>query len=163
MRLSHIVFWLVAFGFWLAFSAATDVWHLAVGAVVATVAAVLFGGAFTLRPARMIDPRRWFWFAIYVAVFLWECGKANVDVAYRVLHPDLPIRPGIVRIRTHLASDIARTLLANSVTMTPGTLSVDLVGETIYVHWINVTTRDVEEATDRIASRFERLLARAFD
>ena len=163
MRASHLVFFLAAFGLWLVFSASVDPAHLVVGAVVALIATFIFGGTFAATPSKLLSPMRWYWFAVYVAVFLWECLKANVDVAYRVTHPDLPIRPGIVRIRTNLQSDVARTFLANSVTMTPGTLSVDLVGETLYVHWINVTSQDVEEATERVAGRFERLLARAMD
>ncbi len=163
MRASHLVFFLAAFALWLAFSGSVDPAHLIAGAAVALVGTFLFGGSFAVHPLKLLNPVRWYWFAVYIVVFLWECVKANFDVAYRVMHPDLPIHPGIVRIQTKLESDVARTFLANSVTMTPGTLSVDMIGETLYVHWINVTTQDVEAATERVAGRFERLLAKAMD
>ena len=59
-------------------------------------------------------------FLFTLLVFIWECIKANLDVAYRVLHPAMPIRPGIVKVKTTLKSELAKTLLANSITMTPG-------------------------------------------
>ena len=66
-------------------------------------------------------------------------AKANIDVAYRVITGK--INPGIVKISPNLKSDAAITLLANSITLTPGTLSVDIDenNNDLYIHWINVT------------------------
>ena len=102
---------------------------------------------------------------LYVPSFLYYCMKANLDVAYRVLHPDVPIRPGIVKVRTSLKSDTALTFLANSITLTPGTLSVDVDKENgiLYVHWIEVKDKDIEKATGLVAERFERILKRIFE
>jgi multicomponent Na+:H+ antiporter subunit E len=101
---------------------------------------------------------------VYIPVFFWAMLKANLDVLYRVAHPALPIRPGIVKVKTTLASESGRTILANSITLTPGTMTVDLTDDGyLYVHWINVASTDVEEATRRIVSTFERILARIFD
>jgi multicomponent Na+:H+ antiporter subunit E len=73
----------------------------------------------------------------------------------------MPIRPGIVRIRTKLKSDVGRTTLANCITLTPGTLVVDITEEgDLYVHWIWVRSQDPEAAARLIASRFERILTR---
>ncbi|MBM4063657.1 MAG: Na+/H+ antiporter subunit E, partial [Planctomycetes bacterium] len=69
----------------------------------------------------LLLPHRLLWLLVYLPVLFVEIVKANFDVAYRVLHPALPIRPGIVRARTKLKSPSARVLLANSVTLTPGT------------------------------------------
>ena len=76
------------------------------------------------------------WFICYVAVFLWECLKANIDVAWRVLYPTLPIRPGTIKVKTDLKSDIGLTFLANSLTLTPGktTIDVDKANGYIYIH-----------------------------
>ena len=65
-------------------------------------------------------------------------------MAYRVLNPYLPIKPGIVRIKTSLTSEFAKTILANSITLTPGTLTVEVDGEDFYVHWINVSSDNPE-------------------
>ena len=63
---------------------------------------------------------------LYAFVFLFEMAKANLQVAYLVLHPKMPIHPGIVRVKTGIQSELGRTFLANSITLTPGTLTVDL-------------------------------------
>jgi len=65
-------------------------------------------------------------------------AKANIDVAYRVITGR--INPGIVKISPNLKNDLSLTLLATSITLTPGTLSVEVDEETndLYVHWINV-------------------------
>jgi multicomponent Na+:H+ antiporter subunit E len=101
----------------------------------------------------------------YAAVFLWECIKANIDVAYRVLHPDLPIRPGTIAVKISLRSDIGLTLLANSVTLTPGTTSVDIdkTNGILYVHWIYVKDRDAAGGRLPVVERFENILRKVFD
>jgi multicomponent Na+:H+ antiporter subunit E len=106
---------------------------------------------------------RYFWSLWYLVFFIWECLKANFDVAYRVLHPGLPIRPGIVKAKINLRTDIARTILANSITMTPGTLSVDIVGRHIFIHWICISDELSEASRQRIVGRFESILARIFE
>ncbi|MCK4420291.1 Na+/H+ antiporter subunit E, partial [candidate division WOR-3 bacterium] len=88
---------------------------------------------------------------------------ANFDVAYRVVHPALPIHPGIVRVKTSLKSEMARTMLANSITLTPGTLSVDMVGDNYYIHWINIFTDDPEKQRLLIISKFEWMLRKVFE
>lgn len=111
-----------------------------------------------------ISPVRAFWFVVYVPVFLYYVLRANLDVVYRALHPALPIRPGIVEIRTTLNTDSAITVLANSITLTPGTLTVDLTDDGfLYVHWINVKSDDVEQATQIIARQFEWFLHKIFE
>ena len=90
-------------------------------------------------------------------------AKANFDVAYRVLHPKMPISPGIVKVKTGLKSEMARTFLANSITLTPGTMTVDIKDDHLYIHWINVRHTEVEDASKDIVSRFEPLLKKIFD
>jgi multicomponent Na+:H+ antiporter subunit E len=137
---------------------------VAAGLAVALLVAGTSRPAPALRLGRWLEPRRYVWALVFVGVFLWQVLLANLDVAYRVLHPRLPIRPGIVKIRTALESTTARTLLANAITLTPGTLTVELVdGGWLYVHWLNVRTSDPEEASAQIAETFERILRRIFE
>jgi multicomponent Na+:H+ antiporter subunit E len=104
------------------------------------------------------------WFLYYILLFLWLCLIANIDVAYRVLNPKLPIRPGIVKIHTNLKNPIAIAALANSITLTPGTLTMDVTEDgDLYIHWINVVTEDIEEATKIISSSFEKILVKIFE
>jgi len=111
-------------------------------------------------------PGRLLWFLCYVAIFLWECVKANIDVAWRVLHPRIPIRPGTIRVRTKLKSDVGLTFLANSITLTPGTTTVDIDKPNgfIYVHVLSLKDGyEKEENRQVVVDRFERILGRIFE
>lgn len=122
------------------------------------VIALVFGGLIAVMARRWnpnitlrnswLNPIRLGRFVLYLfGPFLVALVQANLDVAMRVITGK--INPGIVRIPTGLASDGALTLLANSITLTPGTLTVDANDESreLYVHWINVTT-DEPKASD---------------
>jgi multicomponent Na+:H+ antiporter subunit E len=140
--------------------------HLVVGVFVALLVSYLTGDLFIKRPYVLKHPTRYWYFVVhYVPVFLWECFKANIDVAYRVVHPRLPINPGIVKVKTGLKSDTGLTFLANSITLTPGTLSVDVDRDKgfLYVHWIDVKTKDLDTATQQIVGRFETILKKIFE
>lgn len=140
--------------------------HFIIGILVALFVSWLTGDLFIQRPYLLKHPHRyWYFIVYYIPVFLWEMLKANIDVAYRVLHPKLLINPGIVKIRTSLKSDTALTFLANSITLTPGTMSVDIDRDNgfLYIHWIDVKAKDVETATKIISGRFEKILSKIFD
>jgi multicomponent Na+:H+ antiporter subunit E len=139
--------------------------HIVIGVFVSALAAFLTGDLFPKRFELLFDPKRYWWAVYYIPIFLWECVKANLDVAYRVMHPDLPIRPGIVKVKTTLKSDVAVAFLANSITLTPGTMSVDIDREEgiLYIHWINVRHKDIENATKDIVEKFERITKRIFE
>ena len=108
--------------------------------------------------------RRIFWIIVYVPYFSYYVILANLDVVYRVIHPEMPIYPGIVKVKTNLKSAAGRTMLANSITLTPGTLTVDITDDGyLFIHWINVKSQDVENATDHIVRRFERMIRRIFE
>jgi multicomponent Na+:H+ antiporter subunit E len=74
----------------------------------------------------------------YVTAFLVELITANLEVAYRVLSPSMPIDPEVVELPLRVESDVAITTIANSITMTPGTLTMDYDEErnALYVHAI---------------------------
>lgn len=109
-------------------------------------------------------PVKIFWFAVYVFVFVWGCLRANIDVALRVLHPDVPIRPGTVRVKTTIRSDVGLTLLANSITLTPGTTTIDIDKQRgyLYVHQLCVRQGSEKADTLPVVTRFERILKRVF-
>ena len=68
-----------------------------------------------------------------------------------------------LKVKTRLKSDMGKTFLANSITLTPGTFTIDLKNEFLYIHCINVKHTDVQKATEDIVSRFEPLLIKIFD
>ena len=102
--------------------------------------------------------KRLWYFMVYLVVLLVEIIKANFDVAYRIIHPRLPIKPGIVVIKTELKQDFAKMMLANSITLTPGTFTLDIIGDRLLIHWIYVRTEDTERATEMIGNKFEKYL-----
>ncbi|MFO7651987.1 MAG: Na+/H+ antiporter subunit E [bacterium] len=159
----RLTYWLAAMLVWLVLVWTLHYQELVAGAVAALITALVFGAGLPLRPVKLLDPRRWFWLVIYIPVFVYQCLKSNIDVALRVLSPGLQLRPGIVKIRTALKSDIARVFLANSITLTPGTMAVDIVGDVLYIHWIEVATADPKAAAHAIIGPFEFFLARIFD
>ena len=118
--------------------------ELIIGAILAVVVAPIVKNRFTSTSLRMLNPKRWFLFLAYLGPFLWAMAKANIDVAYRVITGK--INPGIVRISPGLKNDLSLTMLANSITLTPGTLSVEVDEETndLYVHWIWVKSEALE-------------------
>jgi multicomponent Na+:H+ antiporter subunit E len=99
---------------------------------------------------------------LYFFVFMFELIKSNLDVARIVLSPSLPINPGIVEVKTVLKSKMARVLLSNSITLTPGTITVDIKDDTLSVHWINVKSENMEEATKKIVNKFEKHLIKIY-
>jgi multicomponent Na+:H+ antiporter subunit E len=147
------------------FQAHTMNWQIFIaGIVFSLVASLLFVEVFTQQPLKLFSLRRYFWAIVYVPVYFWYMLVANLDVVYRVIHPAMPIRPGIVKVRTRLKSESARTALANSITLTPGTMTVDITDDGyLYIHWINVRATDVEQATKRIVTHFEPFLSKIFD
>ncbi len=164
MRIARIItYWFVALAVWLLLSWDVGLATIVSGVVFGLIAALWFGSELPIRPARLLNPVRWFWVLVYIPVFAWECFKANIDVAMRVLSPGLMLRPGIVKIRTTLKSEIARAFLANSITMTPGTMTVEIQDDVLYIHWIDVKTDDPQLAGKIIKGPFEKLLARIFD
>jgi len=71
---------------------------------------------------------------LYIVWLIWEIIKANLQVAYLVLHPKMPIEPNLLRFRTRLGSAAGHIILANSITLTPGTITVDFRAGTYLVH-----------------------------
>lgn len=70
----------------------------------------------------------------YVPWLLWEIAKANLHVARVILTPSLPIHPRLLRIRAEAHSDLGRVIFANSITLTPGTITLDVREGTLLVH-----------------------------
>jgi len=135
-----------------------DYQELCTGAIAALLIA-LFANEFYLRLGfPPISLKRLIYLIWYIIVLFIEIVKANFDVALRVINPLLPINPGVVIIQTKLTSDIAKTILANSITLTPGTFTLDIQEDRMLIHWIDVKVTDIEETTQVIGEKFEKYL-----
>lgn len=144
--------------FWLMLSGKLDTDVLIVGAVASLIIALLYRDGlsffteFRFTPQAMVAGFR------YYGYFLQELFKSNLKMAAIVLSPSLPITPGIVKVRTRLKSRMGRLMLANSITLTPGTLTVEMAGEWLYIHCVTLGATDIEAATAEIVSGFESYL-----
>jgi len=102
-------------------------------------------------------------FVSFVTYFLWEIIVGAVDVAMATLWPFRKLRPGIVAVPLDTRSAAEQTLLANAVTLTPGTMSIDLSpdGKTLYVHVFDA--ENPESVRRAIKDGLEARLIRLFD
>jgi multicomponent Na+:H+ antiporter subunit E len=133
---AYVVYLLLTIG-----SGTVGLWsapELVTGAVLALIVGAVVRNRFIGKDLRMLNPGRWVAFLAYLGPFFWAMARANIDVAYRVITGR--INPAIVKINPKLRNDMSLTFLANSITLTPGTLSVDVSPKTneLYVHWINI-------------------------
>lgn len=157
-----IVLWVFLLVLWILFTASFATQELLTGIVVSAVIAVFSVSVFTCCTLKILYPKNIFYIFVFIFTFIFELVKSNIDVARRVLTPSLPINPGIVKFKTNLKSKFSRMVLANAITLTPGTLSIDIIEDTLYIHWIDVKTTNPEEAHSEIAGKFERILLKIF-
>lgn len=151
---------------WILFTWTFTIQELSVGALVSLLVA-LFTARFFIHDCAfyLFNPGKFIMLIYYaLVVFMKELWKANVDVAKRALNPSLPVNPGIVKVPSELKSEYALAMLANSITLTPGTITVDIAEEDgrnyYYIHWIDVATTDSKEAGDAIKGTLENWIGR---
>lgn len=159
----------ICFGFWLLLTWSFDTEELIAGAVVSFFAA-LFASRFFIheKAFRLANPKRFFALLIYILViFPGELIKANVDMAKRCFGGCKKVNPGIVRVPVGLDGDYPEAMLANSITLTPGTITLDIARDEeskqnyYYVHCIDVTgMEDRDAAGEQIKGRMEKWIGR---
>jgi len=162
---SKIVLFILCLIIWLGLNWPIDVQWLVAGIIVSGFVSMITGDIFMHRSNIVVHIKRYFWLIIYVFILVLEGLRSNIDVAYRVLHPDLPINPGIIKIKTKIKSALGLTLLVNSITFSSGACAVDIDHDKgyIYVHCLDVESQNIKAATELIAARFEKILEKAFD
>jgi multicomponent Na+:H+ antiporter subunit E len=153
-----LVLFATLFLFWLLLNGSLATDTLLVGAVASLAIAVLFRDGFSFFTEIRPSPAALVAGFGYFGYFFRELVRSNFRLAGIVVSPRLPINPGIVKVRTRLKSRMGRLMLANSITLTPGTLTVELDGEWLYVHWVDIASEDIDAATASIVSGFERYL-----
>ncbi len=148
---------------WYGFTTFVAPAELITGVIVSLIIAYISVKNFDCCDPILMMPSHIFYFIKYFFVFISALIKSNFDVARRVLTPDLPINPGIVTFNTKLTNDFAKMVLANSITLTPGTLTIDIIKNKFYIHWIDVTTEDPEQVYKEIAEPFEKILLKIYN
>lgn len=123
-----------------------------------SIIAIFFCSSCDIFTTVKLTPKAFLYSFIYILVFLTELLKSNLDVALRVVSPSLPINPGIVEVKTKLKSKIGRIFLANSITLTPGTFTIEINEDSLFIHWIDVKSENIEEDTNILVRKFEKYL-----
>lgn len=147
---------------WLLFTFSLNPFSLLLGGVFSLIIAVVTYDLFVEKRERIHQGTlpRFEFFLVYVFVLLWEIYLASFNVVYQVI--TMKINPGIVKIRTRLKSNFAQALLANSITLTPGTVTIDAQKDYLYVHWLVVKTDVPHKAARMIKGSYEAFLRRIF-
>jgi multicomponent Na+:H+ antiporter subunit E len=156
--LQFLNLWLTLMLIWVIANGTLALDTLIAGVVITAAIALAFASFARVYSVIRWSPKVIFYYLMYLGVFLIELTKANLNVMRLVFSPRIDIAPGIVEIKTSLKSPIGRLALANSITLTPGTLVVDIKGDSLFIHWINVSATDPVAATEEISARFEKYL-----
>ncbi len=147
---------------WIALTG-TNKSDIILGISVSALLSVMFSNVSSVLSGLKLTPSLIVYAPYYIIILLIEIVKSNVDVASRVISPRLPINPAIVKIKTELKSDIGKLVLANSITLTPGTLTIDVKGDIMYIHCIDTKEKNIEDASKNIAGHFEKILRKIFE
>ncbi len=147
----------ILFAFWILLSGRFDAFHLTLGTIccglVAHISHDLLFANVRIGDMRVVVKR----FIAYIPWLIYQIILANIHVAYLALNPKMPIDPQIIRFKTKLESDISWVTLANSITLTPGTITVDIREGEYYVHALSKKVADdlnTGEMEDRVAHIF---------
>lgn len=162
-RRSYVLAFVVALLLWVLLVGSLAPEELAAGLLVALVVVAVSGSRLAILDGVRLRPAALLHIVGYLGYFLVALIRSNIDMARRVLSPSLPLRPAVVEVVTALESPLGRLVLANSITLTPGTLSVDVRGDRLLVHWVDCPPgTDLAAATRAIAAGFERHLSGFF-
>ncbi|MFC6871826.1 monovalent cation/H+ antiporter subunit E [Halobellus marinus] len=133
----------LSYAFYLTVAGSVSPFNLATGALTAILAAALFSNVtLVTSPSLRRSTLRTLRMGLFVPYLVWEIIKANLSIAYIILHPDLPIDPEMQRFRAAVWGGLPVTTLANSITLTPGTLTVDVGPEGLEIHTLTGDARD---------------------
>ncbi|WP_237713351.1 Na+/H+ antiporter subunit E [Halococcus hamelinensis] len=132
---------IIAFIFYLTLGDPSDIFDIVTGLVSAAVVAAVLGDIVFERAPTVETVTASMRALVFVPVLLVAVIRANLSLAAVVLHPSLPIDPFVVRVPAP-EGRFARALLANSITLTPGTVTLDVLDDDLLVHALTEATRD---------------------
>jgi len=145
---------LLLFTMWLILTSSLHVTNILIGLGISFSIALLYIKLFKDKIFEAINP---FWFGIYVLVLLKNLIISNMQIAKRTLSKDMKLSPAIVAVKTELKSDWKKLLLANSITLTPGTLTLDVKDDILYIHVIEYHEGESKEL---LTQEFEDVIAK---
>lgn len=155
----YIYTFLIMFGFWIMLSGKFDLFHLTLGVLSSALVSFLSADLLMFKEGknRLVTGVR---FLMYLPWLLYQIVLSTMHVTFLALHPRMKdqIDPTIVTFKTKLKTNIAKVALANSITLTPGTITVRIEDQVFYVHAISrqAAAGLPGEMEDRLARVFER-------
>jgi len=151
----RLLFWtILLFALWMVLTANFQIFNILVGIGVSFSIALLYTKLFTHKTFEFISP---VWFLVYLYVLLKNLIISNIQISKRILRPDMKLSPAIVAVKTNLESDWKKLLLANSITLTPGTLTLDIKDDMLFIHVIEY---DEDSNKENITKEFEDIIAK---
>ncbi len=137
---------ILLFAFWVILSGKFDAFHLGIGAI-STVCIALGTRHLLMRTPAIVEDKQhpmsaisWGRVLLYVPWLGWQIALSSLQVAWLVIHPKMPISPRVVRFHTTLPHELARLTLANSITLTPGTVTLDVEGDEFIIHALTASS-----------------------
>jgi len=155
--LSRLATFIFLYPTWLLLSGHYDPFHLSLGLLCCSLVAFL---SHDILFENIMDKNRviiMIRFLRYLPWLIYQIILASLHVAYLVLSPKMPIDPRVIQFKTKLKSDVSKVTLANSITLTPGTITMDIVDGEFYVHAI-----DEKSASGLLTSGMESRVARIY-
>jgi len=155
----HIYTFFIMMGFWILLSGKFDPFHLTLGVISSALVSFLSADLLMHKKGknRLSTGLR---FLLYLPWLLYQIALSTLHVTFLALHPKMKdhIDPTIVTFKTKLTTDIAKVALANSITLTPGTITIRIEDQIFYVHAISrkAAAGLPGEMEDRLAKVFER-------
>jgi multicomponent Na+:H+ antiporter subunit E len=126
---------IVLFAFWVLLSGKFDAFHLSLG-VLSSAAAVAATRSLVHMPPSIHGHHQTTFpgFLLYIPWLLWEIAKSAWHVSLVVVRLDLPVRPQLMKFKCPLPNQVAHLTLTNSITLTPGTVTLNKEGDEYVVH-----------------------------
>ncbi len=154
-----LVFFVLLFAMWVVFSGFLDPFHLSLGLISCGIVTwlssdLLFDDQSIPIRRRAVQAVR---LSSYILWLTWQIVLSNIAVLKLAFAQRSALQPQIVRYRTPLKSDFERFLLANSITLTPGTVTIKILGDTFYIHAID------DSAAAGLNGEMDRRIARIFE
>jgi multicomponent Na+:H+ antiporter subunit E len=154
--------WILLTFVWIATSSSLAVESVVTGALISAGLAYMFVPQFEVWRGIRFTPFRLYHFILYTGVFVVELVHANLNMMRYVYAPRINVNPGVVKVKTGLKSPIGRLALANSISLTPGSLVLDAADDGLVIHCLDMQAVDPDKATQIIVEPFETHLEKTF-
>ena len=151
----RLLFWtILLFVLWIILTANFQLLNIFIGMAVSFSVALLYTKLFVHTAFEFISP---LWLGVYLFVLLKNLIISNIQISKRILSKDMNLSPAIVAVKTNLDSDWKKLLLANSITLTPGTLTLDIKDDILFIHVIEFNKDSIKE---NITDEFEAVISK---